>query len=106
MIAQFVQFETAMPAETLERVCLERFPQYEATPGLLQKYYLRLSRPNHYGGLMIWDGPEALARFRDGDLAKTIGSAYQVVGAPEIDVHHVMFTLRGDGAPKIDRSAA
>ncbi|MDU8942712.1 hypothetical protein [Ovoidimarina sediminis] len=100
MIIQFVQFETALSHDDAIAACHDRFAAYEAFPGLIQKYYLKLSKPNHYGGIMVWETPEALARFRDSDLAKTIASAYEVVGAPEIDLHEVMFTLRGTGAPK------
>ena len=49
MIVQFVQFETSLGEDKALAVAREREPAYAATPGLLQKYYLRLGKPNHFG---------------------------------------------------------
>lgn len=101
MLVQIVQFETTLDDEALNKVALERLPEYRAIPGLVQKYYLKMGGGNRYCGIMIWDSAESLAQFRDSDLARTIGSAYQVVAAPEVTVSHLMFPLRGEGAPRI-----
>ena len=94
MIVQFVQFETSLTEAEVLAVSQERLPRYRALPGLAQKYYLRLGKPNHYGGIMLWKSPEALAAFRQSDLARTIPTAYKVVGAPDIGIHELMFPLR------------
>lgn len=96
MIVQFVQFETTLSEEEVMAVAKERQPQFQAIPGLVQKYYLKLNKPNHYGGFYIWDSPESLAAFRASDLAKTIPAAYRVVGAPDVDIHELLFPLRED----------
>lgn len=96
MIIQFVQFETSLSEDEVLAVSRERFPRYQALPSLIQKYYLKLAKPNHYGGIMVWESPQALAEFRQSDLAKTIATAYRVVGAPDIGIHEVMFSLRDE----------
>lgn len=94
MIIQFVQFETSLSEEEVMAVARERLPQFRAIPSLVQKYYLKLDKPNCYGGFYIWESREAMAAFRDSDLAKSIPSAYKVVGTPDISVHELMFPLR------------
>ena len=96
MLIQIVKFESALSEAECERVALERKPEYAAFPGLLQKYYVHRGE-NRYAGVMIWESAEALAKFRDSDLARTIGTAYGVIGAPEICVHEVMFPLHALG---------
>jgi hypothetical protein len=61
----------------------------------VQKYYLELSEPNHYGGVMLWESKEALAAFQQSELCKTIPSAYGVKGAPCIKIAQVFDTLMG-----------
>lgn len=94
MIVQFVQFETSLGEDKALAVAREREPAYAATPGLLQKYYLRLGKPNHFGGLMIWETPQALQAFRESDLARSVPSAYGVIGAPDVDIYEMLFPLR------------
>lgn len=94
MLMQFVQFESALSEKDVVRVAEDRIDQYAAIPTLKQKYYMKLSAPNHYGGLMIWESPTAMAEFRETELARTVGDAYKVVGAPKVDIYELMFPLR------------
>lgn len=94
MLVQTVTFESTLTEEGVTRVAREREPAYRAVPGLIQKLYLRCGAPNTYSGIMLWESAEALAAFRDSDLAKTIPTAYGVKGAPEIRVAETMFLLR------------
>ena len=94
MIIQFVQFETSLSEAEVTSVARDRLDAYAATPGLVQKYYVKLSKPNHYAGVMIWESPEALQAFRETDLAKLVPAAYSVIGAPDVDIHELMFPLR------------
>ncbi len=94
MMIQFVQFQTSLSEAEVRAVATERLPEFRAIPTLVQKYYLKLGKPNHYGGFYIWDSPEAMAAYRDSDLAKTIASAYKVIGTPDIGIHELMFPLR------------
>ena len=94
MIVQFVQFETALSEDEVLAVAMERLPQFQAIPGLVQKYYLKLQKPNHFGGFYIWRSREDLMAFRESELAKTIPHAYQVVGAPDVDIAEMIVPLR------------
>ena len=93
MLIQIVKFESALTEAECERVALERKPDYAAFPGLIQKYYVNRGN-NRYAGIMIWESAEALAKFRESDLARTVGPAYGVIGTPEVCVHDLMFPLR------------
>lgn len=96
MIVQFVQFETSLSEDEILAVAKERAPQFRAIPLLLQKFYLKLDKPNHYGGFYIWESAEALAKYRESDLARTIPTAYRVVGAPEVGIYELLFPLRDE----------
>ncbi|NKB27921.1 MAG: hypothetical protein GKR99_10340 [Rhodobacteraceae bacterium] len=93
MIAQLVQFESALTEDEVTAVSQERKPAYEAQPGLIQKFYMKLDGENRYGGFMIWESAAALAAFRGSELARTIGTAYRVVGTPDVTISEVMFPL-------------
>jgi quinol monooxygenase YgiN len=94
MLIYFVQFESALSEAEVHAVAQERLPEFRAIPTLIQKYYLKLDKPNHYGGLYVWESAEALAAYRQSDLAKRLPEAYKIVGAPDISIHEVMFPLR------------
>lgn len=94
MIIQFVQFESSLSEAEVHAVATERLEQFRAIPSLVQKYYLKLDKPNHYGGFYIWESREAMDAFRESELAKSIPAAYKVVGTPVVDIHEMMFPLR------------
>ncbi len=94
MLIQFVRLETTLNEDELDAVMKERLPEYRTTPGLLQKYYVKMAEPNHYGGIMVWENRESLEAFRQTDLAKTVGAVYSVKGAPSVEIIEVMFPLR------------
>lgn len=94
MIVQLVKFESGLTYEEAVRVAREREAAYRAVPGLIQKIYIRFGASNTYGGFMIWESAEALAAFRQTDLARTVPEVYATVGAPEVMVGETMFLLR------------
>ena len=94
MIIQFVKLKSALAEEKLLKRANERKPQFEALPGLIQKYYLKLDEPGQYAGLYFWDSVESLMAFRATDLAKSIPDAYEVTEAPNIELMNVLFQLR------------
>ena len=94
MIIQIVKFKTALSEEELLKVAGERMPRFKALPGLLQKYYVKLDEPGHYGGIYVWDSPASLKSYRESDLTATISQAYQVIGMPEVELMDVLFPLR------------
>ena len=94
MIVQFIKIESSLTLEEVEAVAKERMPMFQAIPGLLQKFYLKLDKPNHYGGFNVWRSQEDLDAFRASDLAKSIACSYGAIGAPELELHEVLFALR------------
>lgn len=94
MVIQIVKFETTLSEQQVRAVAEERIERFRAMPGLLQKYYVKLDRPNAYGGVYVWDSMDSLAAFRQTELAATIPTAYAVKGAPQIEVFEGMFPLR------------
>ena len=104
MIVQFVQFETSLTEDQVMTIAKERADMFRAIPGLVQKYYLKLDKPNHYGGFYIWKSREAMLAFRETELARTIPLAYKIVGAPDIEIHELRFPLRAEGtfAPEVE----
>jgi len=94
MILQFVKLKSALAEELLLAKAKERAPEFEAIPGLLQKYYVKIDNQGNYGGVYIWDSQESLLKFKDSDLAKSIPAAYQVIEAPAIEIMDILFQLR------------
>ena len=94
MIIQIVKFETSLSEDEVIEVANERLDRFQALPGLVQKYYIKLEQPNHYGGVYIWDSIESLSAYRKSDLAATIPEAYKVKGTPDIEIVDVLFPLR------------
>jgi hypothetical protein len=100
MIVQFVQFETSLSEKEVLAIAKERAPQFRSIPDLVQKFYLKLDKPNHYGGFYVWKSRAAMLAYRESELARTIAAAYRVVGAPDVEVHEMLFQLRDEGAPQ------
>lgn len=95
MFAQMVQFESALSDREAMKVAQERAPAFRALPSLVQKFYLKSTEPNRYCGLYLWDSAEAIADFRQSELAKSIPASYKIVGAPTVGIYELMFPLRG-----------
>jgi heme-degrading monooxygenase HmoA len=94
MIVTIVRFKSELSEEQLLEVAESRAPQYRALEGLIQKYYLRYPETGEYGAVYVWETEEALERFRDSGLMRTIAATYRVVGAPEFQLAHVLMPLR------------
>ena len=94
MIIQLVKFETTLSESEVLDTANERADQFRALPGLVQKYYVKLSEPNQYGGVYLWDSRESLAAYRESDLAASIPTAYKVKGSPTVEILDVLFQLR------------
>ena len=94
MILQIIKLKSNLPEEELLRRAREREPQFEAIPGLVQKYYVKTDQPGQYGGIYVWDSPESLQTYRNSDLAKSIPEAYEITEAPNIEIMDILFRLR------------
>ena len=94
MVLQFVKLKSNLPEEDLLATANQRKPQFEAIPGLLQKYYVKMNEEGSYGGIYVWDRKESLTAFKESDLAKSIPQAYEVLEAPTIEIMKILFQLR------------
>ncbi|MEZ4811429.1 MAG: hypothetical protein R2819_13810 [Allomuricauda sp.] len=94
MILLLVKVKSPLSEEELLERAKEREPLFKAFPGLLQKYYVKLGEPGHYGGVYVWDSMESLQAYKESDLAKSIPEAYEMTEAPKIEVMDIIFQLR------------
>ncbi len=94
MILQIIKLKSNLPEEELLAKAKEREPQFNAIPGLLQKYYVKTDQVGQYGGIYVWDSQESLKSYRESDLAKSIPEAYEIVEAPNIEIMDILFQLR------------
>ena len=90
----FVRAKSGLDAKELDRRLLERRPRFLEVPGLLEKYYVVLKEPDHYGGIYVWEDADSLAAYERSDLASSIAAAYKVVGQPETEILDVFMPLR------------
>ena len=94
MILQIIKLKSNLPEDELLKRAKEREPQFTAIPGLLQKYYVKIDESGAYGGIYVWDSPEALSSYKESDLAKSIPEAYEITEAPNIEIMDILFQLR------------
>lgn len=94
MIVQVTRFQSALDFERVLEVARERAPEFEKLPGLVQKYYTQAADGSRIAGIYVWDSAESLEQYRSSELAASIPDAYQVLGAPEVEVYEVAFCLR------------
>ena len=89
----FVRIQSDLPFEELERRLHERKPGFLEVPGLIQKIYGRDPESGDCCGIYFFESREALAAFRDTELAKTIPVAYEATDVRR-EVYDVLFPLR------------
>jgi len=94
MIIQIIKLKSNLPEEELLKRAKERAPRFEAIPGLIQKYYTKLSEPGQYAGVYVWDSQESLQSYRTSDLATSIPEAYELSEAPNIEIMDMFYQLR------------
>jgi quinol monooxygenase YgiN len=91
-----VRFKSKLTLDEVMKIIDERAPEFRALEGLQQKYYLQDAATGEYGGLYLWESPEALDAYRESELRATIAKAYQAEGEPRVEVYRVVKTLRDD----------
>jgi heme-degrading monooxygenase HmoA len=89
-----VKFKSRLSDDEARRRYKERLPEFRKVPGLLQKFYLYDESTGEWAGLYLWDSAESLQKYLDSDLRKTIASAYEVEGAPQVEKLSVVEALR------------
>jgi hypothetical protein len=102
-VVLFVRVRSQLEFEELERRVQERKPGFLDVPGLLQKIYGRDSATGDVCGIYFFESREALAAFRETELAKSIPEAYEATDVRR-EVFDVLYPLRPEVGP-FERSA-
>ena len=94
----FVRVKSGLDPEELERRLIERRSSFLEVPGLIQKIYGRDNSTGDYCGMYFFEDHNALANFRETELARTIPSAYE---AKEVrpEVYEVLYPLHPGRGP-------
>jgi Putative mono-oxygenase ydhR len=100
-VVLFVRVQSALPFDELERRMLERKPAFLEVPGLIQKIYGRDPGTGDVCGIYFFESREALAAFRETDLARTIAGAYEATDVRR-EAFDAMYPLRPDVGPISD----
>ena len=94
----YVRVKSGLDPEELERRVNERKPRFLEVPGLIQKIYGRDESTGEVCGIYFFENKEALAAFRDSELAKTIPTAYEATDVQR-EVYEVLYPLRPERGP-------
>jgi heme-degrading monooxygenase HmoA len=100
----FVRITSALDAQEFERRLAERRPRFREVPGLVQKIYGRDPETGDVCGVYFFESDEALAAFRETELARTIPTAYEAVDVRR-EVYEVLYPLWRERGPFTDRTA-
>lgn len=93
-IMLYVKLKTSLTEEEMTKRAHAREPEFEALPGLVQKYYIKTGNEGEFGGVYIWDSEESLEEYKNSDLRKSIAEAYDAIEPPQIERVDIMFQLR------------
>ena len=94
----YVRIKSDLDPEELQRRVDERKPRFLDVPGLIQKIYGRDDATGDVCGIYFFESKEALAAFRDTELAKTIPTAYEATDVRR-EVYEVLYPLRPERGP-------
>ena len=87
-------FKSGLSVEELMKVSESREAQYQEVKGLIQKYYVQSKEVGRVGGVFVFNTAENLAAFRDSELAKSTGEAYEFTEPPHTRVLDIVKALR------------
>ena len=92
-VVLFVRIKNKLDAKEMDRRLAERKPKFLNVPGLAQKVYARDPATGDVCGIYFFENKEALAKFKDSELAKTIPAAYEAIDVRR-EVYDVLYTLK------------
>jgi heme-degrading monooxygenase HmoA len=102
----FVRIKSSLSAEEFERRLAERRPRFREVPGLVQKIYGRDGETGDVCGIYFFESEDALAKFRETELARTIPIAYEAVDVRR-EAYEVLYPLWPERGPfTVDQMAA
>ena len=99
----FVRITSDLDPLEFERRLHERRPRFREVPGLVQKMYGR-DTSGAVCGIYFFESDEALAAFRETELARTIPSAYEAVDVRR-EVYDVLYALWPERGPYVETDA-
>ncbi|MEJ2560070.1 MAG: YdhR family protein [Anaerolineae bacterium] len=94
----YVRVKSDLDLEELNRRINERRPRFLEVPGLIQKIYGRDETTGDTCGIYFFESTEALAAFRETELAKSIPAAYEATDIRR-EVYEVLFPLKPEIGP-------
>jgi hypothetical protein len=94
----FVRITSGLREDELDRRLAERRPRFRHVPGLVQKIYGRDTATGEVCGIYFFESDEALAAFRETELAQSIPAAYEATGVRR-EVYEVLYPLWPDRGP-------
>ena len=94
----YVRIKSDLDAEEMDRRLNERKPCFLEVPGLIQKIYGRDEATGDACGIYFFENKQALAAFRDSELAQTIPTAYEATDVRR-EVYEVLYPLRPEQGP-------
>jgi heme-degrading monooxygenase HmoA len=102
----FVRIKSGLAPQEFERRLLERRPRFHEVPGLVQKIYGRDDDTGDVCGIYFFESTDALAAFRESELARTIPIAFEAIDVRR-EVYDVLYPLRPELGPftNLERAA-
>lgn len=94
MFVLTVKFKSALAYDEVVGMMEDRAPEFQALPGLSQKYYGYEEATGAYTGVYIWESEEAMLEYRQSELAQTIAAAYQATETPRVEIFNMIRALR------------
>ena len=94
----FVRAKSNLDPAELDKRLLERRPRFLDVPGLVQKIYGRDESTGVVCGIYFFEDKNALAEFRETELAKTIPIAYEVEEI-RMEIYEILYPLHPDRGP-------
>ncbi len=94
----FVRIKSELDAEEFDRRLVERRPRFLEVPGLVQKIYGRDKATGDVCGIYFFENDQALAAFRETELARSIPAAYEAVDVRR-EVYEVLYPLWSERGP-------
>jgi heme-degrading monooxygenase HmoA len=101
-----VRIKSNLSAAEFERRLAERRPRFREVPGLVQKVYGRDRETGDVCGIYFFESEDALAEFRETDLARTIPTAYEAIDVRR-EAYEVLYPLWPERGPfPVEHTAA
>jgi hypothetical protein len=94
----FVRIKSGLDTAEFGRRLLERRPRFRDVPGLMQKVYGRDPTTGEVCGIYFFDSGEALAAFRETELAQTIPTAYEAADVRR-ETYDMLYSLWPERGP-------